>query len=89
MNERTKRAAPALPKARALLHEDAGLIRSDLWGFSREAGNPDICAKVASFENTVQPIGVVTSVLSNPSTQKMGKLRPRKGEGRGHNDPAH
>ena len=39
------------------------------------------CAKVASFENTVQPTGVVTSVLSNPSTQKMGKLRPRKGGG--------
>lgn len=44
---------------------------------------------VASFENTVQSIGVVTSALSNPSTQKMRKLRPRKGKRLGHNDPAH
>lgn len=41
----------------SLLHEDAGLIRSDLYSFSKEDGNPDSCAKVASFENTMQHKG--------------------------------
>lgn len=78
----------------SLLHEDAGLIRSDLYSFSKEDGNPDSCAKVASFENTMQHkrggsrCQLVTSALSHPSTRKMRKLRHGKGEGLGHNDPA-